>query len=127
MHLTSKASSTPSSTLSSPSLSPSYTPTSLANSGFRTGTSPALQCFFTTRVISLIPKVSTFPSQAGDIITLEFTQVLQATAASPAWAARIRPGGSAQEAGFGRMRSERIVEEEDGWDVVELGGEVGFG
>ncbi|KAG1723523.1 UV radiation resistance protein/autophagy-related protein 14 [Suillus paluster] len=59
--------------------------------------------------------------------TLDFAQVLQATAASPARAARIRPGRSAQEAGIGRMRSERIVEEEDGWDVVELGGEEGFG
>ncbi|KAG1904888.1 UV radiation resistance protein and autophagy-related subunit 14-domain-containing protein [Suillus fuscotomentosus] len=59
--------------------------------------------------------------------TLDFAQVLQATAASPARAARIRPGRSAQEAGFSNMRSERIVEEEDGWDVVELGGEEGFG
>ncbi|KAG1749488.1 UV radiation resistance protein and autophagy-related subunit 14-domain-containing protein [Suillus lakei] len=59
--------------------------------------------------------------------TLDFAQVLQATAASPARAARIRPGRSAQEAGIGRIRSERIVEEEDGWDVVELGGEEGFG
>ncbi|KAG2148783.1 UV radiation resistance protein and autophagy-related subunit 14-domain-containing protein [Suillus clintonianus] len=58
--------------------------------------------------------------------TLDFAQVLQATAASPARAARIRPGRSAQEAGIGRMRSERIVEE-DGWDVVDLGGEEGFG
>ncbi|KAG2134452.1 UV radiation resistance protein and autophagy-related subunit 14-domain-containing protein [Suillus clintonianus] len=59
--------------------------------------------------------------------TLDFAQVLQATAASPARAARIRPGRSAQEPGIGRTRSERIVEEEDGWDVVELGGEDGFG
>ncbi|KAG1885562.1 UV radiation resistance protein and autophagy-related subunit 14-domain-containing protein [Suillus subluteus] len=59
--------------------------------------------------------------------TLDFAQVLQATAASPARAARIRPGRSAQEAGISRMRSERIIEEEDGWDVVELGGEEGFG
>ncbi|KAG0694817.1 UV radiation resistance protein and autophagy-related subunit 14-domain-containing protein [Suillus ampliporus] len=59
--------------------------------------------------------------------TLDFSQVLQATAASPARVARIRPGRSAQDAGIGRMRSERIVEEEDGWDVVELGGEEGFG
>ncbi|KAG2088655.1 UV radiation resistance protein and autophagy-related subunit 14-domain-containing protein [Suillus discolor] len=59
--------------------------------------------------------------------TLDFAQVLQATAASPARAARIRPGRSAQEAGISKMRSERIVEEEDGWDVVELGGEEGFG
>ncbi|KAG2357643.1 UV radiation resistance protein and autophagy-related subunit 14-domain-containing protein [Suillus spraguei] len=59
--------------------------------------------------------------------TLDFAQVLQATAASPARAARIRPGRSAQEAGISRMRSERIVEEEDGWDVVDLGGEEGFG
>ncbi|KAG2048935.1 hypothetical protein BDR06DRAFT_919789 [Suillus hirtellus] len=59
--------------------------------------------------------------------TLDFAQVLQATAASPARAARIRPGRPAQEAGFSNMKSERIVEEEDGWDVVELGGEEGFG
>lgn len=59
--------------------------------------------------------------------TLDFAQVLQATAASPARAARIRPGRSAQDAGISRMRSERIIEEEDGWDVVELGGEEGFG
>lgn len=59
--------------------------------------------------------------------TLDFAQVLQATAASPARAARIRPGRSAQDAGISRLRSERIVEEEDGWDVVELGGEEGFG
>jgi hypothetical protein len=59
--------------------------------------------------------------------TLDFVQVLQATATSPARAARIRPGRSTQEAGIGRMRNERIVEEEDGWDVVELGGEEGFG
>ncbi|KAG2131229.1 UV radiation resistance protein/autophagy-related protein 14 [Suillus bovinus] len=57
---------------------------------------------------------------------LDFAQVLQTTAASPARAARIRPGRSAQEAGIGRTRSERIVEE-DGWDVVELGEEEGFG
>jgi len=25
------------------------------------------------------------------------------------------------------MRSERIMEEEDGWDVVEFGGDEGFG
>ncbi|KAG2348244.1 hypothetical protein BDR05DRAFT_875011 [Suillus weaverae] len=58
--------------------------------------------------------------------TLDFAQVLQATAASPARAARIRPGRSVQEAGIGRMKGERIVEE-DGWDVVELDGEEGFG
>ncbi|KAG2149664.1 UV radiation resistance protein and autophagy-related subunit 14-domain-containing protein [Suillus cothurnatus] len=59
--------------------------------------------------------------------TLDFAQVLQATAASPARAARIRPGRSVQEVGISRIRSERIIEEEDGWDVVELGGEEGFG
>ncbi|OAX39055.1 hypothetical protein K503DRAFT_690366 [Rhizopogon vinicolor AM-OR11-026] len=59
--------------------------------------------------------------------TLDFAQVLQATAASPARAARIRPGRSAPGVGIGRMRNERIMEEEDGWDVVELGGEEGFG
>jgi len=30
-------------------------------------------------------------------------------------------------AGIGKIRSERIMEEEDGWDVVEFGGEEGFG
>ncbi|KAJ8580402.1 hypothetical protein M405DRAFT_834395 [Rhizopogon salebrosus TDB-379] len=59
--------------------------------------------------------------------TLDFAQVLQATAASPARAARIRPGRSAPGGDIGRMRSERIMEEEDGWDVVEFGGEEGFG
>ncbi|KAG1769037.1 UV radiation resistance protein/autophagy-related protein 14 [Suillus occidentalis] len=58
---------------------------------------------------------------------LDFAQVLQATTTSPARAARIWPGRSTQEAGIGRMRSEHIVEEEEGWDVVELGGEEGFG
>lgn len=59
--------------------------------------------------------------------TLDFVQVLQATTTSPTRAARIQPGRSTQEAGIGRIRSERIVEEEDGWDAVELGGEEGFG
>ncbi|KAG2140965.1 UV radiation resistance protein/autophagy-related protein 14 [Suillus bovinus] len=58
--------------------------------------------------------------------TLDFAQVLQATAASPARAARIRPGRAAQEA-VSRTVSERIIEEEEGWDVVELGGDEGFG
>ncbi|KAG2745233.1 hypothetical protein P692DRAFT_20742081, partial [Suillus brevipes Sb2] len=70
----------------------------------------------------------TLPSTPASF-TLGFARVLQATAASPARAARIRPGRSAQEpaSGIGRMRSEHIVEEEDGWAVVELGGEDGFG
>ncbi|KIK44322.1 hypothetical protein CY34DRAFT_802829 [Suillus luteus UH-Slu-Lm8-n1] len=59
--------------------------------------------------------------------TLDFAQVLQVTTTSPARAARIQPGRSTQEAGIGRMRSEYIVEEEEGWDVVELGGEEGYG
>ncbi|KAG0705114.1 hypothetical protein DFH29DRAFT_1033809 [Suillus ampliporus] len=61
------------------------------------------------------------------LFMLDFAQVLQATAASPASTAQIRPGRSVQEAGIGRMRSEHIVEQEDGWDVAELGGEDGFG
>jgi hypothetical protein len=49
------------------------------------------------------------------------------TTTSPARAACIQPGRSTQEAGIGRMRIEYIVEEEEGWDVVELGGEEGYG
>jgi hypothetical protein len=59
--------------------------------------------------------------------TLDFAQVFQATAASPARAARIRPGRSAPGVGLGRMRRERIMEEEDGWDIVEFGGTEEFG
>ncbi|KAG2139134.1 UV radiation resistance protein and autophagy-related subunit 14-domain-containing protein [Suillus bovinus] len=155
MHLTSKPSSTPSSPTSSPSCTsasladseaPEQVPAHTQNQSFTTGFAMLLYnvCYLAHTQGVEIPL-----SQAGDCIggelgrrshsttplllpptppsfMLDFAQVLQTTAASPARAARIRPGRSAQEAGIGRTRSERIVEE-DGWDVVELGEEEGFG
>ncbi|KIJ63013.1 hypothetical protein HYDPIDRAFT_134706 [Hydnomerulius pinastri MD-312] len=86
------------------------------------------------------------PPPTPPAFPLDFAQLLQATTASPAGRGRRRaPGSGVTRAGDGEDRSssvrsprrqerwgqERIVEEEDGWEVVDedgaFGGDDGFG
>ena len=61
------------------------------------------------------------PPPTGLGFALDFAQLLQATAATPA---RAKARGTSGRVGGREVRTERIVEEDEGWDLLDADAEL---